>query len=267
MLASPAMDNAPLRWEVGRVARIVLCRPDKHNAMTAEMGELMVEAVAAINASDEPRVVLVSGEGRAFSAGGDFGVIEANAARPPEENRVNMLRFYGAFLSVLRLRAPSIAVVHGAAVGAGLCLAMACDLRLAAREARLGANFVRVGLHPGMGASLLLPRLVGPAKAAELLLEGALVHGDEAERIGLVNVAVPRDELPALVDRHVEQITSAAPIAVAQAKATLVAPLLRALDDALAREASAQAIDFTTDDLREAVNAFKDGRAPAFSGK
>lgn len=261
------MSNAPLRWEIGRVARIVLDRPDKHNAMTVEMGELIAQAVAAINASDEPRVVLVEGEGRAFCAGGDFAVIEANAARPPEQNRVGMLRFYGAFLSVLRLRAPSIAVVHGAAVGAGLCLAMACDLRLAAREARLGANFVRVGLHPGMGCSLLLPRLVGPAKAAELMLGGTLIHADEGERIGLVNAAVPRDELPALVERHVEQITSAAPIAVAQAKATLNAALLRELDDALSREANAQAIDFTTDDLREAVSAFRDGRAPAFAGR
>ncbi len=261
------MDKPPLRWEIGRVARIVLDRPDKHNAMTAEMGELVAEAVTAINASDEPRVVLVSGEGRAFCAGGDFAVIDANAARAPELNRLGMLRFYGAFLSVLRLRVPSIAVVQGAAVGAGLCLAMACDVRLAAREARLGANFVRVGLHPGMGCTLLLPRLVGPAKAAELILGGALIHGDEAERIGLVNSAVPRDELPAIVDLHVEQITSAAPIAVAQAKATLNAPLLRELDDALAREANAQAIDFTTDDLREAVSAFRAGRAPSFAGR
>lgn len=261
------MHAPPLRWEVGPVARIVLCRPDQQNAMTAEMGELMLRAVAELDAAAAPRVVLIEGEGRAFSAGGDFDVIAENAARTPEENRAGMLRFYGAFLSVTRLRVPTIAVIHGAAVGAGLGLAMACDLRLAAREAKLGANFVRVGLHPGMGASLLLPRLVGAAKAAELILEGGLITGEEAERIGLVNAAVPRSELRALVDAHTARITSAAPIAVMQAKATLAAPLRRELDQALAHEAAAQALGFATRDLREAVAAFREARAPRFEGK
>ncbi len=261
------MKDAPIRVEIGRIARIVLARPDKHNAMTAGMADLAAEAVERINASGEPRVVLVEGEGRAFSAGGDFDVIEQNAGRAPEENRVNMLRFYRRFLSVLSLRAPSIAVVHGAAVGAGLCLAMACDMRLAAAEAKLGANFVRVGLHPGMGCTALLPRLVGPAKAAELILTGKLIRGDEAERIGLVQKAVPRADLPALVDETVAAITSAAPIAVAQAKATLSAGLMREVDDALAREAGAQAIDFTTGDLRRAIAAFRAGAEPEFKGE
>ncbi len=261
------MSQPPIRVELGRVARIVLARADKHNAMTVEMGNLIAEAVERINASNEPRVVLIEGEGRAFCAGGDFNVIEQNAGRPPEENRVGMLRFYRRFLSVLSLRAPSIAVVHGAAVGAGLCLAMACDVRLSAGEARLGANFVRVGLHPGMGCTVLLPRLVGPAKAAELVLTGKLIRGDEAERIGLVNKAVARTDLPALVDETVEQITSAAPIAVAQAKATLAAGLMREVDDALHREAGAQAIDFTTGDLRRAIAAFRAGTTPEFSGE
>jgi enoyl-CoA hydratase len=261
------MQSPAIRVEVGRIARIVLSRPDKHNAMTAEMGDLIAEAVEHINASRETRVVLVEGDGRAFCAGGDFDLIEQNADRAPEDNRVDMLRFYRRFLSVLSLRAPSIAVVHGAAVGAGLCLAMACDVRLAAAEAKLGANFVRVGLHPGMGCTVLLPRLVGPARAAELILTGRLIRGDAAERIGLVNQAVPRSELPALVDATVEEIASAAPIAVAQAKATLSASLLRQVDDALHREANAQAIDFATGDLRRAIAAFRTGTTPEFTGE
>jgi enoyl-CoA hydratase/carnithine racemase len=255
-----------LRLELGRITRIVLNRPDKHNAMTVEMGRALAEAVAAVNQHDAARVVLVEGEGRAFCAGGDFEVIDANARRTPEQNRTSMVEFYSSYLSVLRLRVPSIAVIHGAAVGAGLCLAMACDLRLAAREAKLGSNFVRVGLHPGMGCSVLMPRLIGASRTAELLLTGKLLEGAEAERIGLVNSAVPREELPKLVADTAEQIASAAPIAVAQAKATMIAPLLRELDAALEREACAQAIDFTTGDLREAVTAFRAGRAPQFSG-
>lgn len=258
--------SSPVRVEIGPVSRIVLDRPDKHNAMTAEMGRLVSEAVATLNASREPRVVLVQGEGRAFCAGGDFSLIEENSRKSPEENRRDMIVFYSSFLAVARLSVPSIAVLHGATVGAGLCLALACDLRLAATEAKLGANFVRVGLHPGMGCTALLPRLVGPARAAELILSGKLITGDEAERIGLVNAAVPRAELSGRVDEIVKQITSAAPIAVAQAKETLVAPLLSALDAALEREAACQALDFTTLDLKEAIAAFRESRAPRFSG-
>jgi len=251
---------------LGSVCRIVLDRPDKQNAMTLEMGEALEAAVTLINRSVEPRLVLLQGEGRAFSAGGDFDVIEANAARTPEENRVGMLKFYRSFLSVLRLRVPTIAVLHGAAVGAGLCLAMACDIRLAASEAKLGANFVRVGLHPGMGCSLLLPRLVGAAKAAELIFSGQLLDGDEAQRIGLVNKAVPRDRLFDEVDQMAQQILSGAPVALQQAKVTLMAPLFSAIDEALDREANAQVIDFATADLREAVAAFRAGRKPKFAG-
>jgi len=145
-LCSAAMES--LRVEVAEVSRIVLCRPDKHNAMTPEMGQAVAQAVSRINAAPEPRVVLIEGEGRAFCAGGDFSLIEASSRKTPEQNRADLQAFYGSFLTLLRLRVPSIAVVHGAAVGAGLCLALACDVRLAAREAKLGANFVRVGLHP-----------------------------------------------------------------------------------------------------------------------
>jgi enoyl-CoA hydratase/carnithine racemase len=256
----------PLRVELAEITRIVLDRPDKHNAMTPEMGRAMQDAVRRINAEPSVRVVLVSGEGRAFCAGGDFSLIEQSAGKPPDENQREMPVFYSSFLSVVRLRVPSIAVVHGAAVGAGLGLALACDIRLAAKEAKLGANFVRVGLHPGMGCSLFLPRLVGPARAAELILTGKLVSGEEAERIGLVSAAVPRAELPALVDETAAAIVAAAPVAVAQAKETLVAPLLSALDPALEREAACQAVGFATEDLREAVAAFRAGRPPVFRG-
>lgn len=261
------MSASPVRLELGRVSRLVLNRPDKHNAMTVEMGEALRDAVARIDAEPGVRVVLVTGEGRAFSAGGDFAMIEANASRPAEENRRNMVAFYSLYLSIMTLRVPTIAVLHGAAVGAGLCLALACDLRIAAREAKLGANFVRVGLHPGMGCSLLLPHVVGPARAAEMLYTGRLVLGDEAERIGLVARAVARDEIGAAAEEWAQEIAGAAPIAVAQLKSTLSAGVRAALVPALEREAACQAIDFGSEDLMEAVRAFRDGRAPAFSGR
>ncbi|HMJ12966.1 MAG TPA: enoyl-CoA hydratase/isomerase family protein [Polyangiaceae bacterium] len=257
----------PLRLELGPVARIVLDRPEKHNALSVEMGMLLRAAVAEINASEETRVVVVQGEGRAFCAGGDFDIIDASSRQAPEENRRAMLEFYGSFLSLLRVRVPTIARIHGAAVGAGLALALACDVRFAANEAKLGANFVRVGLHPGMGCSLLLPHVVGPAKAAELIYTGQLIDGTEAARIGLVNKALPAGTLETETSGVVEQILKAAPIAVMQAKATLMARLWSRLDEALSREASAQAIDFGTEDLREAVAAFRAGRTPTFAGR
>lgn len=257
----------PVRVEVGRVARIVLARPEKQNAMTPDMGAGVARAVSLLNASDDVRLVLVEGEGKAFCAGGDFDLIRRNSERTPEQNRLGMIDFYRSYLSILRLRAPSLAVVHGAAVGAGLAFALACDLRLAAREAKLGANFVRVGLHPGMGCSVLLPRLVGPTVAAELLLTGRLVSGDDAAALGLVNRAVPRAELAGAVEQLTGELLAVAPVAAAQTKRTLLRPLLRELDEALAHEAAAQAVDFRTADLREAVAAFQAGRSPAFQGR
>lgn len=257
----------PLRVELGEVTTLTLRRPEKYNAMTAEMGACIEAAVTEINTAEAPRVVVIRGEGRAFSAGGDFDLLEKNAASRAEENERTMRAFYAKFLSVLRLRVPSIAVLHGATVGAGLCFAAACDLRIAAREAKLGVNFVRVGLHPGMGATVLLPHLVGAARATDLLLTGRLLLGDEAERIGLVHRAVPREELDRAVQQCVDDILAGAPLAIGQTKQTLLGPLLDQLDAGLGREAAAQAISFATDDLREAVAAFRQGRKPRFVGK
>lgn len=261
------MTEAPVICRPGRIAEIVLNRPDKYNAMTAEMGLALRDATLAISADPHTRVVALRGAGKAFSAGGDFSLLEQNSKRDPEENRQRMLEFYSVFLSLVHLPVPVVAIVHGAAVGAGLCIALAADVRLAAAEAKLGANFVRVGLHPGMGCTALLPHVVGTARAAELLLTGALVTGAEAERIGLVSHALPRDTLEAAAQETLESIASAAPIAVRQTKATLRRSLLAQLPGALAQEALNQAIDFGTEDLLEAIDAFRNGRTPEFHGK
>jgi enoyl-CoA hydratase len=255
------------RVEIGPVGVLTLCRPDRRNAMTREMGDEVAAAVQAFDAAPEVRVVVVRGEGRSFCAGGDLDMIEQAAGRAPEENRAAMRRFYASFLSILRVRVPTVAVLHGAAVGAGLCFAAACDLRYASEDAKLGLNFVRIGLHPGMAASVLIPRLVGAGRAADLLLTGRLVQGREAESMGLVNRAVPASDLEATVGQAVEAIASAAPIPVTQCKGTLQRPLWREIEDAMDRESYAQAIDFASQDLREAVRAFRESRAPRFEGR
>lgn len=251
----------------GPVGELVLRRPDVRNAMTREMGEEIERAVADIDAARDLRVLLVRGEGKAFSAGGDFAYIEERTRCGHEENRRAMGQFYRKFLSIRRVRVPTIAVVHGPAVGAGLCFAMACDVRLAAPGVKMGVNFVRIGLHPGMGATHLLPALVGPAKAAELLLTGKLIESDEAERIGLVNAVYATAEVEPAARAMAEQIATAAPVAVAQTRETLHKRLDRQLEQALDREADAQAVDYATEDMAEGIRAFKEKRTPEFRGR
>jgi enoyl-CoA hydratase len=255
-----------LRIEDREVAELVLARPEARNAMTDTMGAEIERAVGEINAAATVRAVLVRGEGDAFSAGGDFAMLAARARLPEAENRAAMSRFYAAFLSIRRVRVPTIAVVAGPAIGAGLCFALACDLRVAAAGATLAASFVRVGLHPGMGATFLLPRLVGPAAAAELLLTGRAISAEEALRLGLVNQVHPLAALDAAARALAAEIAAAAPLAVAQTKATLTAALDTGLGDALEIEAAAQAIDFGTADLAEALQAAAARRPPRFTG-
>lgn len=265
---SDAASFAEIRLEKhGHVMHLILDRPEARNAMSASMGAEIAAAVGRINADHEVRVVIVRGEGKAFAAGGDFGFIEERVADESEHNRRVMLDYYQRFLSIRRLHVPSIAVMHGAAIGAGLCFALACDVRYAAPDAKLGVNFVRLGLHPGMGATYFLPRLVGPARAAELLLSGRRIDAERAQRMGLVNEVFPAEELLGAAETLAAEITACAPLAVARTKASLAFALEHDLDECLAAEASAQALDYATDDMKEGIAAARERRAPAFRGR
>ena len=248
------------------IAELVLLRPQARNAMTDAMGAEVRRAVDELNADAAVRVVLVRGEGEAFSAGGDFSMLAARAQLPEAENRLAMRAFYANFLSVRALRVPTVAVIAGPAIGAGLCFALACDLRVAAAGVKMAASFVRLGLHPGMGATYLLPRLCGPAAASDLLLTGRAIEAEEALRLGLVNQVHTRDVLDVAARALAAQIASAGPLAVVQTKATLAAAVERDLESALEREAAAQAVDFGTADFREALQAAAERRAPRFRG-
>jgi len=257
-----------IRLELGdTIAHLWLARPESRNAMTEAMGAEIERAVQEINAAPDVRVVIVRGEGKSFSSGGDFRMLQERALASEVENRAAMQRFYRSFLAVRDVRVPTIAVLHGAAMGAGLCLAMACDLRVAAAGTKLGVNFVRVGLHPGMGATWLLPRLIGPSRATELLLTGRTLDAEEAVAKGLVHQVHAAEAIENAVLALAGEIVSAAPVAVAQTKATLLGSLDRTLDAALDEEARAQAVDFGTEDLKEAIAAFIEKRKPGFSGR
>jgi len=252
----------------GGVAELRLSRPDVRNAMSPAMGDEIADAVATLRDDDDLRAVVVTGEGKSFSAGGDFDLLEARTRTGGEKNRRAMRDFYAKYLSVRRLRVPTIAALHGHAIGAGMCFAMACDLRLASAATKIGVTFVRVGLHPGMGATFLLPALVGRAAAAELLLTGRVVDAERAAAIGLVSEVLPSEE--ALRERAfavAEEIAAGAPVAVAQLVETLRHGGHRTLDEALDHEAGCQAVDYATEDMSEAIAAFRAKRKPAFHGR
>jgi enoyl-CoA hydratase/carnithine racemase len=258
----------------GDVATVTFHDPDRLNAMTEPMGRAIAERMAELADDDALRAVVVTGAGRAFSAGGDLDMIERmareGAADPGgptrDRNREFMRRFYGLYLAVRTLPQPTVAAIHGHAIGAGFCVALACDVRIAAREAKLGLNFTRLGIHPGMGATWLLPRLVGPAHAAEILYTGRLLEGPEAERIGLVNRALPAAEVRPAALELARTIAACAPIAVRGTKRSLRESEDATLEAQLEREATEQALCYESGDLLEGLAAARERRAARFSG-
>jgi len=259
----------------GSVAIATLNDPERLNAMTEAMGQALASVVDTLATDDSVRVVVLTGAGRAFSAGGDLDLIERMARRgnaspggaTRAEQQAFMGRFYRLFLRLHALPQPTVAAVNGPAIGAGCCAALGCDLRLAAREAKLGLNFARLGIHPGMAATWTLPRLIGHARAAELLYTGRILDGAEAERIGLVNRAVPGDALLDEALALARSVAESAPLAVRGIKRSLAHTDAAGLDEQLDREAGEQALGYESADLLEGLAAVRERRAPRFTGR
>ena len=249
------------------VALLVLDNPDQRNAMSDAMTEAWSAAVAELAGDPTVRVVVVTGEGSAFCSGGNTSWIASEPDATVDDLRTRMLPFYRAWLSIRSLEVPTIAAVNGAAIGAGLCLALACDIRYAATSARLGAPFVRLGMHPGMAATWSLPDVVGPAAARDLLLTGRLVGAEEALRLGLVSRVIDdatfRDEVLAVA----ADVAATAPIATRLTKLALADGGHATYDAALQWEALAQPVTLATEDLQEGIRAAHEKRAPLFRGR
>lgn len=252
----------------GPVGRILLNRPQERNAMTPRMGREIRRAVDELNADDAVRVVVITGAGKGFCSGANLATLgaEAGTGTGEEEGLGGGENFYRAFLSIRDLRVPSIAAINGHAVGAGFCFSLGADLRVMHRDAKVGMTFVRLGIHPGMAASWTLPRLVGAARAADLLYTGRLVGAEEALALGIAN-RVAGDDFDDVVAELANAIATAAPVAVRSLKQTLRGSEDRSIDDALVREASVQAMTFTTADAAEGIQAMREKRAPNFTGR
>jgi enoyl-CoA hydratase/carnithine racemase len=252
-----------IKLEPGRVAKLILNEPEKANAMSPEMAPEFQAAVNELRANPDVRVVVVTGEGKAFSGGGRLEMIEDLGNQSWVRNRDYMLDYYGKFLSLFTLDVPVIAAINGAAVGAGLLLAMTADIRVASETAKMGVNFVKLGLHPGLGGTFTLPTLLGYPRAAELLYTGRLVTGAEAERMGMVNQAVPLDQVMPVALKMAEEIAANAPQTIRTLKKNLKARLLRELTMALDDEAAAQAAAGGPE-LSEGISAAKAKRPAKF---
>jgi 2-(1,2-epoxy-1,2-dihydrophenyl)acetyl-CoA isomerase len=257
---------ADLRLEVSnRVATITLDRPEALNALTVPLKEGLLAAFLGLAADDAVRAIVLTGAGRAFCAGQDLRErLEPDAA--PLEIEVRE-RYNPVILAMRRIEKPIVGAINGIAAGAGASLAFACDLRVAATEASFLLAFGRVGLVPDSGATWLLPRLVGSARAAELALIGAPLSSADAERLGLVMKVVAAEDVVEEAQAIAGRLTDLAPRALALTKRALEATWTSSLEEQLQLEAELQGIAGSTADHAEGLAAFLDKRPPRFTGE
>jgi 2-(1,2-epoxy-1,2-dihydrophenyl)acetyl-CoA isomerase len=253
-------DGVRLRLE-GGVATVELSNPRRKNAITAPMWGELAAAFRWIAGDGDVRAVVVRGEGDEFCSGADL-------AEGPDAHPLAYMRYINdACLALHAVPQPTIARIDGVAAGAGLNLALGCDLVVASDRARFSEIFARRGLSIDFGGSWFLPRRIGLHKAKELALLAPIIDAAEAERIGLVNKVVPVAELDGAVGEWARQLAAGPPIALAQTKALLDASGTSTLAEALAAEAAAQVVNFGTADTAEAISAFIHKREPTYRGR
>ena len=263
------LETLELNREANGVLVAVLNRPDRLNSMTRTMFSELETLVAALNTDHDTRVLIITGAGSAFCAGYDL----ADAEQLADLTAMGMLDLQEsaarALSGIRSLGIPVIAAVNGAAAGGGMSLALAADIRLAGQSAKFNAAFVRIGLSAGdLGASWLLPRIIGPGPAAEIAFTGRLVLAPEAERLGLVNRVVPDDELLAEARSLAEAIAQNSPAGVRLSKRALQANLeVSSYAAALELENRGQTLLSRGEDMREALSAFQEKRPAHFTGR
>jgi 2-(1,2-epoxy-1,2-dihydrophenyl)acetyl-CoA isomerase len=259
------MSDTVLGAAADGVLTLTLNRPDALNSFTVQMKEALLAAFKDAARNKDVRVVILTGAGRAFSAGQDL-----KERAGPDVNDLGTelrTRYNPIILAMRRLEKPIIGAINGVAAGAGISVAMACDILIASEKASFMEAFGRVGLVPDTGSSWFLPRLVGPARAAEMIFTADSVDAATAERIGLVNRVVPADSLMEEANALAGRLAQAAPIALALAKRALNRALTSNLEDALEFEAQLQSIAGRSADHKEGVAAFVEKRPPDFKGK
>nr|WP_222858976.1 enoyl-CoA hydratase-related protein [Paraburkholderia phenoliruptrix] len=254
---------------MGRVVVATLNRPEKKNALSEDMLNLLRNELKRANDDDDVGCFVLTGAGDAFCSGGDLGRRAAEGSDPtPLERKHRLQRVtHKVALAVEEFEKPLIAAVNGAAVGAGMDLSLMCDIRFAARSARFAEAYIRVGLIPGNGGCYFLPRLVGPAKALELMWTGDFIDADEAHRLGIVNRITPDENLQDETLAFATRLAEGPPVQTRDIKRLMYQSMRTDLRTSLETTSALMAVVQSTTDYREAITAYKEKRRGAFKGR
>ena len=260
-----------------KIGIVTLNDPKRLNAMTYDLGvefkSVMQECIQDVE-DQRIRSLILTGSGKAFSAGGDLEWLKERGNAQPFNNHFTMIEYYNLFLGIKDVQVPTIAAINGAAVGAGLAVACVCDMRVAKSTAQLGFPFPKLGIHPGMASSVTIERLVGHQQAFNLLISGRMISGDEAARVGLILESIDtsndsKDDNNSVLNRAMELARDCAansPLAVRATLNTLRRTKFRGLEAALEREASSQAINYYSEDFKSGLEAVATKTTPTFKG-
>jgi len=257
--------------ENDRIATVLLNRPEQSNAIDLETRDEFIDILDDLSADDKVRAIILTGAGKAFSAGGDIQAMKAGLddrsvhtafLMGPEMQRAKQL-----VMKMIHLEKPIVAAVNGHAIGLGATIALLCDIVVASKTARIGDMHVNLGLVAGDGGTVIWPLLIGVSKAKEFLLTGDLITGEEAERIGLVSKAVPTDEVYPTALSIAQKLASGPPKAIAWTKLSINKWLSEAAERVLDTSLALEWRSWDTEDFREAVDAFLEKRKPEFKGR
>ena len=249
------------------VVTVTMNRPERKNAANGAMLRELRTTFDEIEDNPDDRCMVLTGAGGAFCSGADLSDPSGPATDPTRSGLSRMRRLGDVALALHHISKPTIAKVDGFAVGAGLSLALGCDLAVCSDRAKLSMIFAKRGLALDNGASWLLPRLVGLAKAKEIALFGGMWSGEEAAAMGLVNRVLPLEQLDAFVDEWARSLAAGPPLALSMTKTLLHASSMASMEQAVEDEARCQALNFSTSDTAEALAAFAEKRDPVFTGR
>ena len=251
-----------LKKEAG-VATIIFNQPEKMNAMNEELIGELIPATENVQNDPEIKVMILTGSGRVFSAGGDLDSSVYDLKDPGELSEL-IFKFGQFSLTLKNMPKPVIAMVNGVAAGSGFSFVLACDIIIASDKARFGHIYQNIGIQSDGGASYFLPRIIGVHKACELIFSGDVIDAHEAERIGLVNRVVPAEDLEEKTMEFALKLTGKSPFAMGMAKKSIYQGLDMDLTTALESEARGHTLTMLSDNMQEGIAAFKEKRTPKF---